>query len=79
MKATGERPDGVGRGEVAPPAMRFPARTECRTATVGFKDAVTAPLKRGRNEVVVVVRENYGGWAAAADFADPAGLSGLGG
>lgn len=57
----------------------FLSRDQQFLGTVGFHDAVIAPLKRGRNEVAFVVRENYGGWAAAAEFADPAGLSGLGG
>jgi hypothetical protein len=43
---------------------------------VGFHDAVSIPLNRGRNDVVFVVKEDFGGWAAAAQFAEPAGLSG---
>lgn len=44
--------------------------------TAGFHDAVAVPLKRGRNEIAFVVNEEYGGWAAGAQFEDPAGLSG---
>ena len=33
-------------------------------------------LKKGANQVGVKVKENYGGWAAAAELADPAALSG---
>ncbi len=44
--------------------------------TAGFHDAVAVPLKRGRNEIAFVVYEEYGGWAAGAQFEDPAGLSG---
>jgi hypothetical protein len=57
----------------------FLSRDQQFQGSVGFHDAVIAPLKRGRNDVAFVVWENYGGWAAAADFADPAGLTGLGG
>ena len=32
--------------------------------------------EEGANQVGVKVRENYGGWAAAAELADPAALSG---
>jgi len=44
--------------------------------TVGFRDAVSVPLRRGTNRVSFVVREGYGGWAAAAEFADSDGLTG---
>ena len=57
---------------------RFLSRDLQFLGTVSFKDAVTAPLRKGRNEVVFVVREDYGGWAAAAEFVDPAGLAGPG-
>ena len=34
-------------------------------------------VKKGANEVGVKARQYYGGWAAAAELADPAALSGL--
>ncbi|MCL6684716.1 hypothetical protein [Sphingomonas alba] len=46
--------------------------------TVGFKDAVSIPLRRGANQVAFVVKESYGGWAAAAEFVEPRGLAGAG-
>jgi len=46
--------------------------------TVGFKDAVALPLRKGTNRIAFVVQEGYGGWAAAAEFADPEGLTGGG-
>jgi hypothetical protein len=55
---------------------RFLSRDLQFQGTVGFNDAVAATLKRGRNEIALVVKEAYGGWAAAAEFADPAGLTG---
>jgi hypothetical protein len=44
--------------------------------TVSMKDAMALPLKKGANQVVLVARENYAGWAAAAELTDAAGLSG---
>ena len=38
--------------------------------------AMAPRLKRDANRVGVKVKENYGGWAAAAELADPAALSG---
>ena len=46
--------------------------------TVGFKDSIALPLQKGPNRIAFVVQEGYGGWAAAADFADPEGLTGGG-
>jgi len=55
----------------------FLTRDQQFLGTVGFQDAVVAPLRKGANQVVFVVKEHYGGWAATAEFADPAGLKGL--
>jgi len=33
--------------------------------TVGLYDALHLPLKKGRNEVIFAVKENFGGWAIA--------------
>jgi len=43
--------------------------------TVGLFDAVHLPLRRGRNEIVLAVSENFGGWAAMAAFDDMTGLT----
>ncbi|GAB4523559.1 MAG: hypothetical protein Tsb0010_07650 [Parvularculaceae bacterium] len=42
--------------------------------TVGFYDAIHAPLIEGRNEIVLAVTEAFGGWAVAGAFDDLAGL-----
>jgi hypothetical protein len=44
--------------------------------TVSMRGAMAPRLKNGANQVGVKVKENYGGWAAAAELADPAALSG---
>ena len=55
---------------------KFLSRDTQFQGTVGFNDAVAVRLRKGRNEVSFVVRESYGGWAAAAEFVDAVGLSG---
>ena len=48
--------------------------TRSRSSSNGTARSAIAPrLKKGANQVDVKVKENYGGWAAAAD---PAALSG---
>ena len=42
--------------------------------TVGFHDAVLLPLKKGENEIIAAVSENFGGWAFAGAIADREGL-----
>lgn len=54
----------------------FQKRDEHYLGTVGFNDAVMVPLKRGRNAISFTVGEDYGGWAAGAQFDDAKGLSG---
>jgi hypothetical protein len=44
--------------------------------TVSMRGAMAPRLKKGANRAGVRVKENYGGWAAAAELADPAALSG---
>ena len=44
--------------------------------TVSMRGAMASRLKKGANQVGVKVKKNYGGWAAAAELADPAALSG---
>ena len=43
--------------------------------TVGFNDAILLPLKKGENEIVAAVSENFGGWAFAGAVANREGLS----
>ena len=43
--------------------------------TVGYFDALYLPLKSGRNELVLAVGEQLGGWGVKARFADPDGIS----
>jgi hypothetical protein len=42
--------------------------------TVGLYDSLLLPLRRGANDVLLVVNESFGGWAATAVFADMNGL-----
>jgi hypothetical protein len=42
--------------------------------TVGLHDAVHLPLRAGRNEIMLVVTEVFGGWAAMAAFDELEGL-----
>ena len=44
--------------------------------TVSMRGAMAPRLKKGANQAGMKVKENYGGWAAAAELADPAALSG---
>ena len=43
--------------------------------TVGFYDTLELALRQGRNEIVFVVSEGGGGWAANAAFPDMTGLT----
>jgi hypothetical protein len=43
--------------------------------TVGFYDTLHLALRRGENDIVFVVSEQGGGWAAAAAFPDMTGLT----
>lgn len=43
--------------------------------TVGLFDALYLPLRRGRNEIVLAVSEDFGGWAAMAAFDSMDGLT----
>jgi hypothetical protein len=43
--------------------------------TIGFFDAVTLPLKKGRNELWFAVSESFGGWGVQAAFEDTDGLT----
>jgi hypothetical protein len=43
--------------------------------TIGYFDAVTLPLKKGRNEIWLAVSESFGGWGLQAAFDDTEGLA----
>jgi hypothetical protein len=43
--------------------------------TIGYFDAVTLPLKEGRNELWFAVSESFGGWGVQAAFEDTGGLT----
>jgi len=43
--------------------------------SIGWWDALQLPLDEGRNELVMAVSEDFGGWGVQARFADPAGLT----
>jgi len=43
--------------------------------SIGWWDALWLPLERGRNELVLAVSEDFGGWGVQARFPDPAGLT----
>jgi hypothetical protein len=43
--------------------------------TIGYFDAVTVPLKKGKNELVFAVSESFGGWGVQAKFNDLDGIT----
>ena len=43
--------------------------------SIGWWDALQLPLDEGRNELVMEVSEDFGGWGVQARFPDPAGLT----
>jgi len=43
--------------------------------TIGYFDAVTVPLLKGRNELWFAVSESFGGWGVQAAFEDTDGLT----
>jgi len=43
--------------------------------TIGYFDAVTVPLHKGRNELWFAVSESFGGWGVQAAFEDTLGLT----
>jgi len=43
--------------------------------TIGYFDAVTFALKKGKNELWLAVSESFGGWGVQAAFADTDGLT----
>ncbi len=43
--------------------------------TIGYFDALTLPLKKGRNELWFAVSESFGGWGIQAAFSDTDGIT----
>jgi len=43
--------------------------------TIGYFDALTLPLKKGRNELWFAVSESFGGWGIQAAFSDTEGIT----
>ena len=43
--------------------------------TIGYFDALTLPLNKGRNELWLEVSESFGGWGVQAAFNDTEGLT----
>ena len=52
----------------------FRSRDYRYLGTIGWFDSVYLPLKKGRNEIVFVVGENFGGWGLKAKIEDMEGL-----
>lgn len=52
----------------------FRSRDYRYLGTIGFFDSVYLPLKKGDNEVIFVISENFGGWGVKAKLTDLEGL-----
>ncbi|MGH3116773.1 MAG: hypothetical protein ACRDQ2_06595 [Gaiellales bacterium] len=63
----------------APGSTRAPTPTGLATtgssAASAGTDSVYLPLRAGRNELVMAVSENFGGWGVQAKLADLEGVS----
>ena len=55
-------------------ATNFRSRDYRYLGTIGFFDSVYLPLKKGNNQVLFVVRENFGGWGIQAKMMDQTGV-----
>jgi len=53
---------------------QFRTRDYRYLGTIGFFDAVYLPLKKGQNEIILVVSENFGGWGLQAAMEDQTGV-----
>jgi len=53
----------------------FRSRDYRYLGTIGYFDAVTLPLHRGKNELWFAVSESFGGWGVQAAFEDTEGLT----
>ena len=56
-------------------ANNFRSRDYRYLGTIGFFDSIYLPLKKGDNQVLFVVRENFGGWGIQARMLDQTGIS----
>jgi hypothetical protein len=52
----------------------FNSRDYRYLGTIGYFDAIYAPLKKGRNEIIFAVSESFGGWGIKAKFEDTSGI-----
>lgn len=52
----------------------FRSRDYRYLGTIGYFDAVYLPLKKGKNEIWIAVKEGFGGWGLKAKLADVEGL-----
>jgi hypothetical protein len=52
----------------------FRSRDYRYLGTIGYFDAVYLPLKKGKNEIWIAVKEGFGGWGLKAKLADLEGL-----
>ena len=52
----------------------FMSRDYRYLGTIGYFDSVYLPLKKGSNEVLLVVKENFGGWGVQAIMKDREGV-----
>ena len=55
-------------------ATNFRSRDYRYLGTIGYFDSVFLPLKKGNNQIVFVVRENFGGWGIQAIMDDQQGV-----
>ena len=53
---------------------RFRSRDYRYLGTIGYFDGVFLPLKKGDNEIIFAVTENFGGWGMKAKLADLDGI-----
>jgi hypothetical protein len=53
----------------------FRSRDYRYLGTIGYFDAITVPLDKGKNELWFAVSESFGGWGVQAAFEDTEGLT----
>lgn len=53
----------------------FRSRDYRYLGTIGYFDSVFLPLNKGKNELIIAVSENFGGWGLKAKLANLEGLS----
>ena len=56
-------------------ATNFRSRDYRYLGTIGYFDSVYLPLKKGKNEILLVVKENFGGWGIQAAMTDKQGVT----